>query len=68
VVRGLTADGYEAKVGLKVGDIDPRAAAEHCHSISDKALAIGGGVLQAILELRGGIGTRKRERNVSRAI
>ena len=34
--------------GLKVGDVDPRAIPEHCHTISDKALAVAGGVLEAI--------------------
>jgi xanthine dehydrogenase accessory factor len=33
----------------KVGDIDPRGDPECCAFISDKALAIGGGVLEAIL-------------------
>jgi xanthine dehydrogenase accessory factor len=60
VVRGLILDGFEAKSGLKIGDIDPRAAREHCYSISDKALAIGGGVLQAILELGGGVSAMGR--------
>jgi xanthine dehydrogenase accessory factor len=34
---------------MKVGDVDPRATREHCFTISDKALAIGGGVLEALL-------------------
>ena len=34
---------------MKAGDIDPRCAREHCFTVSDKALAIGGGVLEAIL-------------------
>ena len=34
---------------MKVGDVDPRATREHCFTISDKALAIGGGVLEAVL-------------------
>lgn len=48
-VRGLLRDGVEAKNGMKVGDIDPRGRKEHCFTISDKARAIGGGVLEAIL-------------------
>ena len=35
------------------GDVDPRAQVENCYSASDKAIAIGGGVLQAILEYTG---------------
>jgi xanthine dehydrogenase accessory factor len=51
VVRGLIRPGFEAKTGLKVADVDPRCARQHCHSVSDKARAIGGGVLEAILLL-----------------
>jgi xanthine dehydrogenase accessory factor len=51
VVRGLLADGLEVETGLKVGDVDPRGVVEHCFHISDKALAIGGGVLEAVLYL-----------------
>ena len=31
------------------GDIDPRLERGYCYQISDKARAIGGGVLEAIL-------------------
>jgi len=51
VVRGLLADGLHVPAGMKVGDVDPRGVAEHCFTISDKAWAIGGGVLEAILRL-----------------
>jgi xanthine dehydrogenase accessory factor len=49
VVRGLLREGAEVKKGMKVGDIDPRGKKEICFTISDKARAIGGGVLEAIL-------------------
>ncbi|MBR3561861.1 MAG: EF2563 family selenium-dependent molybdenum hydroxylase system protein [Oscillospiraceae bacterium] len=49
VLRGLIADGVTVKKGLKSGDIDPRGKAEYCRTASDKALAVGGGVLEAIL-------------------
>jgi xanthine dehydrogenase accessory factor len=49
VVRGLLRGGIEVKKGMKVGDIDPRGKKEFCFTISDKARAIGGGVLEAIL-------------------
>ncbi len=49
VVRGLLREGVEVKKGMKVGDIDPRGKPEFCFTISDKARAIGGGVLEAIL-------------------
>jgi xanthine dehydrogenase accessory factor len=51
VVRGLLADGCVVQAGFKVGDVDPRGIVKHCFHISDKALAIGGGVLEAILFL-----------------
>lgn len=49
VVRGLIAAGSLATAGLKIGDIDPRADRAACFEISDKALAVGGGVLEAVL-------------------
>jgi xanthine dehydrogenase accessory factor len=51
VVRGLLYDGICVSAGLKVGDVDPRGVVSHCFTISDKALAIGGGVVEAILYL-----------------
>ena len=51
VLRGLLADGFGVTKGMKVGDVDPRGVRDHCFSISDKALAIGGGALEAILYL-----------------
>ncbi len=49
ILRGSVHDGLVVKAGMKVGDVDPRAEREACFTISDKALAIGGGVLEAIL-------------------
>lgn len=48
VVRGLIAQGQRVSKGLKVGDIDPRGDPGMCREISDKALAIGGGVVDAV--------------------
>lgn len=53
-LRGLLADGIAVTRGFKCGDVDPRCSPAHCLCASDKALAIGGGVLEAILHLRGG--------------
>ena len=53
VVRGLIAPGLEVPAGYKIGDLDARAGREACFTISDKALAIGGGVLAAILSRKG---------------
>lgn len=49
VVRGLLYPGLEVLRGAKIGDLDPRDHPEFCTLVSDKALAIGGGVLEAIL-------------------
>lgn len=48
LVRGLIAEGTEVPAGLKIGDIDPRLDIA-VDEVSDKALAIGGGVLEAVL-------------------
>jgi len=48
VVRGLLHDGLRVTAGMKVGDLDPRGVREYCFVISDKARAVGGGVLEAI--------------------
>ena len=53
VLRGVLADGTPVHKGMKAGDVDPRCKVEYCHTASDKALAVGGGVLEAILNLRG---------------
>lgn len=49
VVRGILQNGVFVVEGMKSGDVDPRGVVEHCFTISDKASAIGGGVLEAIL-------------------
>lgn len=51
VLRGILRDGLTVHPGMKVGDVDPRGVRDYCFTISDKALAIGGGVLEAILYL-----------------
>jgi xanthine dehydrogenase accessory factor len=33
---------------MKIGDIDPNDDPSYCFLVSDKALAVGGGVLEAI--------------------
>lgn len=48
-LRGLVYDGLPVTRGLKIGDLDPRCDLHLCSLVSDKALAIGGGVLEAIL-------------------
>jgi xanthine dehydrogenase accessory factor len=53
VLRGLIRSGIAVEKGLKIGDIDPRGERGYCFSISEKALAIGGGVLEGILRFYG---------------
>ncbi|NDJ77657.1 MAG: EF2563 family selenium-dependent molybdenum hydroxylase system protein [Chloroflexi bacterium] len=48
VLRGLLHPDVPVQPGMKIGDIDPRGKPEYCFSISEKSLAIGGGVLEAI--------------------
>ena len=51
ILRGILADGTPVYRGMKAGDVDPRCRPDHCLCASDKALSIGGGVLEAILML-----------------
>ena len=54
IVRGMVKEGLRASRGMKIGDIDPRCEEAHCHSISDKALAVAGGVLEAVFSFLAG--------------
>ncbi len=49
IIRGIIYPGISVWDGLKIMDIDPRGKREHCFTVSDKATALGGGVLEAIL-------------------
>lgn len=49
VLRGLLMGGLRVTRGDKIGDIDPRSDPRLCWLVSDKALAVGGGVVEAIL-------------------
>jgi len=48
VIRGLLPSGIYVSRETKLGDIDPRNNPDYCYYISDKALAVAGGVLEAI--------------------
>ena len=52
-IRGLLQDGVPVTKGMKSGDVDPRGRSADHLTVSDKALAIGGGVLEAILSYAG---------------
>lgn len=49
IVRGIIYPGITVWEKLKIMDIDPRGNRDHCFTVSDKASALGGGVLEAIL-------------------
>lgn len=51
MLRGMIREGIYVTEGLKIGDIDPRDIKDHAYTISEKARAIGGGVLEGILYL-----------------
>ena len=53
VLRGILPEGTPVFRGMKAGDVDPRGKREYCDTVSDKALAVGGGVLEAVLALSG---------------
>ena len=48
-LRGILPEGTHVNQGMKSGDVDPRCRPEHCLCASDKALSVGGGVLEALL-------------------
>lgn len=58
VLRGILADGTPVFCGMKAGDVDPRGEVENCYTVSDKALAVGGGALEAVLRLTAALSER----------
>ena len=52
VLRGIIHPSVAVHAGMKVGDLDPRIQPRNCFTISDKSLAVGGGVLEAVLMMR----------------
>jgi xanthine dehydrogenase accessory factor len=51
VVRGILHDGLVVLARTKVADVDPRGVVRNCFTVSDKAWAVGGGVLEAVMYL-----------------
>lgn len=49
ILRGLIRNNTPVGKGVKIGDIDPRGEVAYADLVSDKARAIGGAVLEAIL-------------------
>ncbi len=48
VIRGLIHPSVECRPGMKIGDVDPRGIVDYCFTISEKSLAIAGGVMEAV--------------------
>lgn len=49
VLRGMLHTGLHVNKNMKIGDVDPRNDPRYVSLVSDKSLAIGGAVLEAIL-------------------
>ena len=49
VLRGAIRPGMTVPLGLKIGDVDPRGDPSACKEITDKALKVGEGVLEAVV-------------------
>lgn len=50
ILRGLIRE-IDVEKDEKIGDVDPRGKKEYCNTISEKARAIGGGVLEAVMHV-----------------
>lgn len=57
-IRGMLQDGIYVPAGMKLGDVDPRGENAQYRTVSDKALAVGGGVLEALLRFSGALEKR----------
>lgn len=55
VLRGLVHPQAPVHVGTKIGDLDARAEPRFCFTVSEKSLAVAGGVLEAILSRMDGL-------------
>ncbi len=68
VVRGLLQAGVLVRAGMKSGDVDPRCHPEYIKSSSDKALAVGGGVLESLLALTGALEVRENDGSANESV
>ena len=55
MLRGMLREGISVTKGFKCGDVDPRGDSVDFRTISDKARAVGGGVLEAVMRKFGGL-------------
>lgn len=49
LLRGILHEGLEVRAGEKLADVDPRGPEVDVHTLSDKARAVAGGVLEAAM-------------------
>lgn len=61
VLRGILQDGLTINKGTKLADIDPSGVKNNCFTISDKARAVGGGVLEAVMNLSRRLNTEEKD-------
>lgn len=60
-LRGILPEGFTVpRAHFKSADVDPRCRLFHCFTASDKALSVGGGVLEAVLMLTSAVGTARK--------
>ena len=52
MIRGMLNPGIEVTEGFKIGDVDPRGERAEHTTVSDKARAVAGGVLEAVMRYR----------------
>lgn len=52
IVRGMIIEGINVTKGFKIGDIDPRGDIGNVDTISEKARAVGGGVLEGLMYMK----------------
>jgi xanthine dehydrogenase accessory factor len=60
ILRGMIRPGLTVTPDLKIGDVDARNDPTLCYLVSDKSLAVGGGVLEVILHWSNGRGQGAR--------
>lgn len=50
LIRGMLREGFSVPAGMKMADIDPRPDTDW-RTVSDKAMAVAGGVLEALMAM-----------------
>lgn len=66
-LRGILRGPVSVLKDMKVADVDPRCVQGHSSTVSDKARAVAGGVLEAIMHVSGCLRQGQAEQVLSRA-